>query len=180
MKSLHYICKKLTIITFFQMKYLEIKTRISVCQPHELSEKEMQVVNAAKEACNSSYSPYSQFSVGVALLLSDGKVVIGSNQENAAYPSGMCAERVALYQAGALFPKTPITIMAIAARTQEGFTPHPCTPCGACRQVMLESELRQNGQPIQMVLYGTQECYRINDGTQALLPLQFNHKTMNL
>ena len=96
------------------------------------------LVNAAKEATKGSWSPYSGFKVGAALLLDDGTVVTGSNQENAAYPSGLCAERTALFAAGHAHPGKSVTALAIAARNDNGYTAQPITPCGACRQVLNE------------------------------------------
>ncbi|MBR5804438.1 MAG: cytidine deaminase [Bacteroidaceae bacterium] len=161
------------------MKEVSFEYKMQVCHEDELSVEDKQLIDAAREACKGSYSPYSGFSVGAALRLSDDEIIKGSNQENAAYPSGMCAERVALYQAGAIHPHKTIKSLAIAARTKDGFTSHPCPPCGACRQVMMESEMRNGGTPIRIILYGTQVCYIIEGGAKFLLPLQFEKETMN-
>ena len=110
----------------------------SVLNQDELSSNDLMLVNAAKEATAGSWSPYSGFKVGAALLLDDDTVVTGSNQENAAYPSGLCAERTALFAAGHAHPGKAVTALAIAARNDKGFTAQPITPCGACRQVMAE------------------------------------------
>ncbi len=158
------------------MKEENFELKIKICTPTELSAEDNSLIQAAQEACNGSYSPYSGFSVGVALCLSDKRIVQGSNQENAAYPSGMCAERTALYQTGAIYPDRAVTAMAIAAKSKKGFTPYPCPPCGACRQVMLETEQRHGGEPIRLILYGTKECYIIEGGAKALLPLQFDKR----
>lgn len=160
------------------MKEVRFELKMQVCDESELSAADKQLAEAARQACDNSYSPYSGFSVGAALRLSDGGILTGSNQENAAYPSGMCAERVALFQAGAQSPQKAVKALAIAARTKEGFTTHPCPPCGSCRQVMLETEMRHGGAPIRLILYGTQECYIIEGGAKGLLPLQFEKKTM--
>lgn len=138
----------------------------------ELDADMRHLVDMAKEATGRSYSPYSHFSVGAAVLLADGTVVIGANQENAAYPSGLCAERTALFAAGAQYPDMPVVALAIAARNERGlFTPQPVSPCGACRQVMLEVEERYH-QPMQVLLYGT-EVVNVLKSARDLLPLCF-------
>lgn len=160
------------------MKTENISCTIIRCTYEELTQEDKQLADAAKVACNTSYSPYSHFQVGCALRLDNGIILTGSNQENAAYPSGMCAERTVLYHAGAAYPKSAVAAMAIAAYTADRFTTFPCPPCGACRQVMLETENRHNSRPIRIILYGTSECYIIENGAQALLPLQFNDTTI--
>lgn len=107
----------------------------------------------ALEATQSSYAPYSNFFVGCAILLSDGEVVLGSNQENAAYPSGICAERSALFAYGSLLNKAPIEAIAIRAHTPNWELNSPIFPCGACRQVMIEFEQR-NAKPIELWMQG--------------------------
>ena len=160
------------------MKEVCLKLKIQECNETELSTEDRELVEVARKAYNDSYSPYSGFAVGAAVLLSNGIVMMGNNQENAAYPSSMCAERVALFQAGSLFPQKAVKALAIAARTKDGFTPHPCPPCGTCRQVMMETEMRHGGDPIRLILYGTQKCYIVEGGAKALLPLQFEKETM--
>ena len=128
------------------MEKLELKSVIKVCQTEELSEEERHLIELAIEATDRSYSPYSHFKVGAAIRLDNGEELSGSNQENAAYPSGICAERTTLFYAGAQFPDTPIRMLAIAARGTDGeLTEEPTGPCGACRQVILESETRAGG-----------------------------------
>ena len=144
-----------------------------LCTYGELAERDRQLIEAAKESTQHSYAPYSHFHVGAAVLLADGTVVTGTNQENAAYPSGMCAERTALFHAGSIHPDQPVIAMAIAAQSKGTFTPIPITPCGACRQVMLETELR-HGHPIRIILYGTQSICIIGQGVRELLPLIFD------
>ena len=139
----------------------------------ELSDPDRQLVEAAKEATQRSYAPYSHFHVGTALRLDDGTLVTGTNQENAAYPSGLCAERTALFYAGSAHPNKAVTAMAIAAWSKDDFTPAPIAPCGACRQVMLESEQR-SGHPIRIVLYGTRQVCIVEGGVRELLPLTFD------
>ncbi|MCQ2233525.1 MAG: cytidine deaminase [Paludibacteraceae bacterium] len=142
-------------------------------QENELTAEELELVNAAKEATKTSYSPYSHFAVGAAVRLSNNKTVTGSNQENGAYPSGLCAERTALFSAGALYPSETVTAIAIAAYTNGAFLESPITPCGACAQVMAEAEIRANNKPITILLYGTKGIYKLN-GVSSILPFTFN------
>lgn len=143
----------------------------------ELDAKDRDLVEAAKDATCGSHSPYSGFKVGAAVLLEDGTVVTGSNQENAAYPSGLCAERTALFAAGHNHPDKRVTALAIAARNAQGWTDRPVTPCGACRQVMAETE-SLSGTPVRTLLYGKQGTMVIEDGTAALLPFCFGADSM--
>ncbi|MBQ7180989.1 MAG: cytidine deaminase [Bacteroidaceae bacterium] len=153
------------------MKQYDITASVCVFGPDELSAEDQQLVRAAMEATRTSYAPYSHFCVGAAVRLSDGCVVTGSNQENAAFPSGLCAERTALFAANAQHPDTPVVALAIAAFTQGHFLADPIPPCGACRQVILEVEDRYR-QPIRILLYGT-EGIHVVDSVKALLPLYF-------
>jgi cytidine deaminase len=159
------------------MKRLSRTIDWSVLNQDELNKEDLMLVNAAKEATSGSWSPYSGFKVGAALLLDDGTVVTGSNQENAAYPSGLCAERTALFTAGHAYPGKAVTALAIAARNDKGFTAQPITPCGACRQVLSETEQR-GGKPIRYILYGTEGTMIIEGGTDALLPFCFGAGSM--
>jgi cytidine deaminase len=143
-----------------------------LCQD-ELSSSDLKLVNAAKEATAGSWSPYSGFKVGAALLLDDGTVVTGSNQENAAYPSGLCAERTALFAAGHAHPGKAVTALAIAARNDKGFTAQPITPCGACRQVMAEYESRY-ANTITVLCYLSGGRIRRITGVKSLLPFGFD------
>ena len=120
------------------MRDLTITAIIKVYQYDELNEADRALVTTAKEATARSYVPYSHFSVGAAALLGDGTVVSGTNQENAAYPSGLCAERTTLFYANSRYPDQPVITLAIAARTEKDFIDNPIPPCGACRQVILE------------------------------------------
>jgi cytidine deaminase len=142
------------------------------CKFEELTPEEKQLVEEARQATYRSYSPYSRFSVGASVLLANGVILSGSNQENAAYPSGLCAERTVLFYANSQYPNQPITMMAIAARSEKGFTEIPITPCGACRQVLAETE-RRFEQPIRILLYGETETIII-DGVKDLLPFLFD------
>lgn len=153
------------------MKHLKIETDYDFCSMDELSDTEQQIVNKAREATNNSYTPYSHFNVGAAVLLSNGEIIIGANQENAAYPSGLCAERTAVFAAQANYPQEPIMMLAIASRDENGLRGKPVTPCGACRQVILEIEYRYN-QPIEILLTGLDGIYRFKS-IKDLLPLSF-------
>lgn len=138
----------------------------------ELTSSELQLLEAARQATYRSYSPYSNFSVGAAVLLADGTIVTGSNQENCSYPQGQCAERTAVFYANSRYPDQAVTMLCIAARGTDGqFTTAPVTPCGGCRQVLQETEQRQHS-PIQIMLYGTDAIYII-PSAQLLLPLSF-------
>lgn len=154
-----------------------MRTRINVCSYDELSDADKAVVDAARAATANSYAVYSNFSVGAAVRLGNGTVVSGSNQENAAYPSGLCAERTTLFWANSQYPKEPVEVLAIAARRAQGELEFPITPCGACRQVMLETEKRF-GNKMKIILYGTRQCYVIDDGVRALMPLSFDSDSL--
>lgn len=153
------------------MENRNITTKITVCSYDELNEEEKKLIGAAKEATNRSYAPYSRFQVGAAALLAGDIIVSGSNQENAAYPSGTCAERTTLFYANSQYPDRAVKALAIAAQTGGEFIAHPTAPCGACRQVILETEERYK-QPMRIYLYGTEEIFVI-DSIRSLLPLCF-------
>ncbi len=155
------------------MKEIILNTVVKVCSYDELPLPDRQLADAARKAAQKSYAPYSHFNVGAAVSLADGEIVCGSNQENAAYPSGLCAERITLFYAGAQHPDKAVAAMAIAARNINGEVERPISPCGACRQVMLETEIRFS-QPMRIILYGSQMCYIIEGGTKELLPLSFD------
>jgi cytidine deaminase len=142
---------------------------------NELSESHFILTKLAIEATKNAYAPYSQFFVGAAIELSSGVVVQGSNQENAAYPSGLCAERVALFHIGHQFPHETIKTIAITAQSSIHDTQKPVVPCGACMQVISEFEKRQN-KPITIILHGNNgqvyECI----GLKNLMPLSFELK----
>ena len=157
------------------MKELTIQIKYRQCGYEELSEDERALADAAKEATKSSYAPYSKFNVGAAVQLSDNTIVTGCNQENAAYPSGLCAERTALFRAGAEHPEKPVTALAIAAFNEGNFLSSPITPCGSCRQVLAETETRY-GQPVKVILYGTDYCTVIDGGATDLLPFCFDEE----
>ncbi|MBQ8968795.1 MAG: cytidine deaminase [Bacteroidaceae bacterium] len=153
------------------MKKYEIKSEVCVYQDDELSQEDRELVEAAKQATQQSYSPYSKFRVGAALRLADGTIATGSNQENASYPLGLCAERTAIFHAQHMHPEQPIQAIAIAAWANGHFYPEPISPCGACRQVMLEVEDRYK-HPIRVLLYGMSGTHVV-ETVKDLLPFQF-------
>ncbi len=153
------------------MKKTDIVTNILICDYNELTDQQKKLVECAKETSLKAYAPYSQFRVGAAALLDNGEIVSGSNQENAAYPSGTCAERTTLFYAGAQYPQNAVTKLAIAAYKGNDFTATPTAPCGACRQVILETEHRYE-TPIEIILYGKEKTYIITS-IESLLPLCF-------
>jgi cytidine deaminase len=143
----------------------------------DLQPEEISLLETASESAKSSYSPYSRYKVGSAVLLSNGKIVTGSNQENMAFPSGLCAERVALFAAVSNHPGILIKSIAITARSEDFPVTDPVTPCGACRQALIEYENNQ-GKPIRLIL-GSQSgktllIQRISD----LLPLSFREEKL--
>ena len=158
------------------MKDIELKFRMQFCQLAELTESDRQLVEKAIGATQNSYAPYSNFHVGACLRLADGREVIGANQENAAFPSGLCAERAAVFAAQSVFPDKAILALAIAACNENGLTAHPVSPCGACRQVILEMEERYK-QDVRILLYGTEGVYVI-PSVKSLLPLHFVDSNM--
>ncbi|GFZ41466.1 cytidine deaminase [Bacteroides nordii] len=158
------------------MKDLTITSIIKVYTFDELNKTDQDLMTSAMEATTRSYAPYSKFSVGAAALLANGIVVTGTNQENAAYPSGLCAERTTLFYANSQYPGQPVLTLAIAARTEKDFIDLPIPPCGACRQVILETEKRYK-QPIRILLYGKKEIYEVKS-IGDLLPLSFDASAM--
>lgn len=153
------------------MKELTLQTTVTACAVEEMKPSMRELVEKAKAMTQKAYCPYSHFHVGAAARLADGQIITGSNQENAAYPSGLCAERTTLFAANANYPQTRVEALAIACYTNGHFTKDAASPCGACRQVMLETEHRF-GKPMQVVLYGEDMCY-IFDSAADLLPLNF-------
>lgn len=154
------------------MEELVLKSTIKVVQMDELTEEERNLVALAIEGTNRSYAPYSHFHVGAAIQLKDGTTIVGCNQENAAFPSGICAERSAIFAAGAQYPDQAVTMLAIAARNEKGeLQEEPVSPCGPCRQVIIETETRFK-QPVRILLYGTKHIYVV-DGIRQLMPLSF-------
>ncbi|MDR0582498.1 MAG: cytidine deaminase [Prevotellaceae bacterium] len=139
---------------------------------NELTSEDAALLEKAAEATRSSYAPYSQFHVGAAVLLDNGEIICGSNQENAAYPSGLCAERVALFYATSKFSQVAIRTIAIYAMANGKANPDPVYPCGACRQVLLECENR-SGQPIKVIMGSAQKIQMVHT-ISDLLPLAFD------
>ncbi len=154
------------------MKKFDITVTVGVAGYDELSPADRRLVDAAREATERSYAPYSHFSVGAAILLDNGETVAGSNQENAAYPSGMCAERTACYYAHSRYPDARFVAVAIAARGTDGeWVAAPISPCGACRQALLEYETLARDN-VRILLVGKNTIY-IVPSVKSLLPLAF-------
>ena len=139
----------------------------------DLDSESKYLVHKAKEATQLSYSPYSKFQVGAALLLEDGTLVLGANQENASYPLSMCAERVALYAAASQFPGKSIRKIAIVAHKRNHKDLSSAPACGACRQVMLEFEARQD-EPIEVIMLGQDKKWIRCSSVEYLLPVSFD------
>lgn len=158
------------------MKEIKLEIKFHHCQMEDLPEKEQELIRQAIKATDNSYAKYSKFRVGSAVLLADGTTIIGANQENAAFPSGLCAERTAIFAAQAQCPQHAIEVLAIAARNENGLTKEPITPCGSCRQVILEVEDRYS-RPVRILLYGTSGIYVI-ESVKDLMPLSFVDKNM--
>jgi len=158
------------------MKEISITSSFSVYNSLEELSKEIQdLMNQAVEIRKKAYAPYSQFRVGAALLLDNGKIVLGSNQENAAYPSGLCAERVAIFHAGSIYPEAKILKIAITAASDTNQTTAPIPPCGSCRQSIAEYEIKQE-TPIEIYFMGEiGEVYK-SASLKNLLPFMFDKK----
>ena len=137
----------------------------------ELPQNDANLLNAAIEALNGSYAPYSNFNVGAAVLLDNGVIVKGANQENIAYPSGLCAERTALFSAHANYPQNKIVSIAITSSQNGLLLATPPFPCGACRQVMAQTQTR-NGSPLKIIIGGSDKILVFNS-VESLLPFIF-------
>lgn len=156
------------------MKQFQITTTLTVFQQiSELPKDVQQLMLKAVEVRKKAYAPYSNFRVGAALFLENGEVVVGSNQENAAYPSGLCAERVAIFQAGSLYPDTAIKKIAISATSDHKPVTEPIPPCGGCRQAIAEYEIKQHS-PIEIYFMGESGEIMKSDSLKNLLPLLFD------
>ncbi len=138
----------------------------------EMSPEDQELVKAANEAREGSYSPYSNFQVGAALRLADGTIVKGANQENAAYPSGLCAERTAMFWASANYPDVPFDTMAIAGADKGVLCESPASPCGACRQVMAEYQ-KKYGRPLRTIWVGSKRIRKFQK-VEDILPFIFD------
>ena len=160
------------------MKEIHITTKFKVFEDQtQLPENIQSLMQQAIEIRKKAYAPYSHFRVGAAIALDNGKIVLGSNQENAAYPSGLCAERVAIYHAGAIYPDAKIVTIAISAASDSNPTLTPIPPCGSCRQSIAEYEFKQDA-PIEIYFMGeTGEVYKSNS-INNLLPLSFNSTSL--
>jgi len=159
------------------MRHKTIEISYAECDSiDELTISDAILVRKAREASKNGWAPYSNFHVGAAVILENGVIVTGNNQENAAYPSGLCAERVALFSANANYPDSPIVSMAISAFNKNGLTGQSVKPCGACRQAILESETRFE-KPIRLILDGS-EAIMVIDGIGNLLPLSFGKESL--
>lgn len=157
----HIMLKKNISIQLYEVEGLE-----------QLSPIERKLVETSREMTAKAYAPYSEFFVGAAVLLENGEIIKGSNQENGAYPSGLCAERVAVFAASAMFPGVPMQMIAISAKSPRLSMDAPVSPCGACRQVMLEYETLQ-GKPIKLLLSKENGKILIVEKVEDMLPLSF-------
>lgn len=138
----------------------------------ELTEKEKNLLQEARVAVTNSYAPYSEFHVGAAVLLENGEIIHGNNQENTAYPSGLCAERVALFYAKSKYPDVAVKAIAITAKADHFVIKEPIAPCGSCRQVIAETEHRQKNK-IRVIMQGQQGPVVATEGIDNLLPMVF-------
>jgi len=155
------------------MNLLQIEIKVKeYIDTSEMPENDRYLLEKAIEATTTAYAPYSTFNVGAAVRLSGGKIFTGSNQENSAYPSGICAERVAIFAASSQQPGEAIEAIAIAAQTESFELSNPVTPCGSCRQVMAEYQ-NLSGKPIRIIMKGMTEKIWVVDGVEDLLPLMF-------
>ena len=158
------------------MNKVTITTNFDVFETIQELPKDIQnLMHDAVAIRKTAYAPYSHFKVGAAILLDNGEIILGSNQENAAYPSGLCAERVAVFYAGAKYPEAKILKMAISAASDNTTTSAPIPPCGACRQSIAEYEIKQN-TPIEIYFMGEIGSIYKSDSLKNLLPLLFDKK----
>lgn len=160
------------------MKEIKIESVLYLYDTIEETSEDVQILmKQASEARLKAYAPYSKFFVGAALLLDNGEIINGSNQENASYPSGLCAERTAIYYAGAQFPSAKILKMAIIAGSSIHSTEKPIPPCGACRQAIAEYEVKQK-QPIEIYFMGETGKVAKSNSLSNLLPLVFDKSVL--
>ena len=158
------------------MKEINITSSFTIFDNlNELPAEIQDLMNQAVEIRKKAYAPYSKFKVGAALLLDNGKVILGSNQENAAYPSGLCAERTAIFYAGSAYPEAKILKMAITAASDTNQTTTPIPPCGSCRQSIAEYEIKQD-TPIEIYFMGEIGKVYKSSSLKNLLPLMFDKK----
>ena len=161
------------------MQEKKIELSFILAHLNELPAQEQQLVANAKSAFKTAYAPYSGFLVGASVLLENGEVINGSNQENIAYPSGLCAERVALFYAGAKFPDVKINTVAISVLSKNFEVKDVISPCGACRQVMAEYEDKQH-RPIKVILHSPTDEVLIANKVEDLLPFMFKSPSLKL
>ena len=160
------------------MKEIQIETKLSVFESfEELSHSEKEYMNQAIEIRKKAYAPYSKFLVGAAIVLDNGLVLQGSNQENAAYPSGLCAERVVIFYAGANYPDNKIVKLFISATPSDRDSENPIPPCGSCRQSIAEYEIKQD-LPIEIYFMGAKGAIYKSDSLKNLLPFMFDKSNL--
>ena len=160
------------------MKEIQIETKLSVFESfEELSQSEKDFMNQAIEIRKKAYAPYSKFLVGAAIVLENGIVLQGSNQENAAYPSGLCAERVVIFYAGANYPNNKIVKLFISATPSDRDSENPIPPCGSCRQSIAEYEIKQD-LPIEIYFMGAKGAVYKSDSLKNLLPFMFDKSNL--
>ena len=160
------------------VKKINLNGEISVYESSsELNKLDLDLLTLAKKAADSAYAPYSGFNVGAAVLLENGKIITGNNQENAAYPSGLCAERVAVFHASSQFPEQKIIALAVTAKSASHPLSSPVTPCGSCRQVIAEYEAKFDS-PIKTIMSGQTGEVFVCESVSILLPLVFNRKSL--
>lgn len=159
------------------MKKKYITTVFEYESEKELPDTYQNIISLAKESMQKAYAPYSNFNVGACVLLENGVTFTGNNQENAAYPSGLCAERVAMFYANSNYPDVAVKAIAICASNQNGILQTPVPPCGSCRQVLLESEIRFDS-PIEVILVG-RNVIQLLKNTSQLLPLNFKNSNLS-
>jgi len=158
-----------------EIKNINIKIQ-STTDTSELEQSAQTLIGKAQEAAKRAYAPYSNFQVGACLLLDNGEMIEGNNQENASYPCGSCAERTALHYANSRFPNSIVKAIAISAYNQNGLLDEPITPCGMCRQALLEAEVRSQ-KNMQVILNGKNRTYILDKATD-LLPLSFDNSKL--
>ena len=141
----------------------------------DLDKKDAELLLAAQKMVKTAHAPYSEFHVGAAVLLENGKIVTGNNQENAAYPSGLCAERVAIFYASAQYPNVAVKAVAVAVKSKNMVISEPLSPCGGCRQVIAEYENKFE-KPIRIIMSGEKGQIYIAKSIESLLPLMFSKK----
>lgn len=159
------------------MRSLDLTTKILVYGYDEYDNTIKKLIDEAKSATSRAYAPYSSYCVGAAVLLANGQIITGTNQENAAYPSGLCAERTVLFFANSQYPDIPVEAIAVAAFHNGDFTDDVCTPCGSCRQVLVEVESRFD-KKVRIVMYGKSKIYEAAS-IADLLPLSFGKDALD-